>query len=307
MTTESELLFDRKIFDRERIISNKPKIDAHQTFYIPAHRALIMEEGWPRWFQNLPSYPFVVRDFSERLRLLLEAGLGTEKSLFPQEGRLKSAIREKIQQTIFRTASIKLETKFKKELKLEIAGSSGMELPILLWSSGQREFMPLLLGLYYLTSISGAATKSQIKTVIIEEPEMGLHPEAILGVIFAVMELIWRGYKVMISTHSIHVLEIVWALSEIKNSKQSIESKQNAFYDLFKINRPDEGIKKMMEICLEKSYKLYFFEPGDTGLSIAKDITSLDSFSMDPGVSGWGGLSQFSSTIVDIVAGINAE
>ena len=41
--------------------------------------------------------------------------------------------------------------------------------------------------------------------------EMGLHPRAIAVVMLMVFELMARGYRVCISTHSPQVLDAVWA------------------------------------------------------------------------------------------------
>ena len=41
---------------------------------------------------------------------------------------------------------------------------------------------------------------------------MGLHPRAIDVVLLIVLELISRGYRVCLSTHSSQVLEALWAL-----------------------------------------------------------------------------------------------
>ena len=47
---------------------------------------------------------------------------------------------------------------------------------------------------------------------MIEEPEAGPHPNGIGAVINLVMELLLRGYRVCLSTHSAHPLPIFWAL-----------------------------------------------------------------------------------------------
>jgi predicted ATP-dependent endonuclease of OLD family len=49
-----------------------------------------------------------------------------------------------------------------------------------------------------------------INWVIVEEPEAGLHPQAVSAVLLGVMELLVRGYKVILSTHSSHILDFVW-------------------------------------------------------------------------------------------------
>ena len=47
------------------------------------------------------------------------------------------------------------------------------------WTAGQREFTPLLLGLYHLLPPRKLLKQPHIEWVIVEEPEMGLHPQAI--------------------------------------------------------------------------------------------------------------------------------
>ena len=77
---------------------------------------------------------------------------------------------------------------------------------------------------------------------------------------------------------------------------------------LFKITNPRGDVKKMAEYCLNKSYKVFYFQPEpDTGLTISRDISSLDLFEDDRGISGWGGLSEFSSNIVDVVSGLQED
>lgn len=302
---QSSILKDEKNFDLQKLVKSKPRTAEQNTFYVPAQRVLVMEEGWPRPFLNLTSYPYVVKDFSERLRTIMETGLGKGKALFPQEDRLKKIIKDKIQDGIFKNANIKLETEFKKRLILEAIRNPQMQLPIPFWSAGQREFMPLLLGLYYLTPSSRVPQKGKIKTVIVEELETGLHPEAINAVMLAVMELLNRGYKVVLSTHSLHVVEMIWAIEEIAKSKAGQNSKQKAFNKLFNIENPGPDVKKMIENCLNKVYKAYYFKPGGkSGLTVSRDITGLDPSEEDPVISGWGGLSEFSSNVVDVVSNL---
>ena len=45
---------------------------------------------------------------------------------------------------------------------------------------------------------------------------MGLHPRAISVVVLMVFELMKRGYRVCLSTHSPQVLEAVWVLRHLK-------------------------------------------------------------------------------------------
>ncbi|MGE5342809.1 MAG: AAA family ATPase [Candidatus Omnitrophota bacterium] len=301
----SEMIMDGKSFDLGSIISKRPRHSNNVAFYIPAQRVLIMEEGWPRPFLSLNSYPYVVRKFSEGLRLEMETGLGKDEYLFPKQNRLKSVITEKFQKSIFRNSVVKLETEFKKRLVLEVNGKQDMQLPISFWSAGQREFMPLLLGLFFLCPPSKVRRKGYIETVIIEELEMGLHPEAINDVMFAIMELISRGYRVILSTHSLHVVEMIWALEEMKKSGVSQSDKIKAFSKLFNVDITP-GVKKIAANSLKKDYNVFYFKPEEeNGQSITRDITSLDPSEADTAISGWGGLTEFSSNVADVVSGLH--
>lgn len=115
---KSSIQTDGKNFDLRAMLKKKPRNTEQNTFYIPAQRVLVMEEGWPRNFLNLTSYPYVVKNFSESLRIFMEAGLGNGEALFPQEGRLKKVIKDKIQEAIFKNTHVKLETEKRKRLVL---------------------------------------------------------------------------------------------------------------------------------------------------------------------------------------------
>ena len=80
-----------------------------QLFYVPAQRVLILGKGWPRPFTDYsPSDPFSVRDFSEKIRLLLEKELPSGEPLFPQR-RLKSELRNELSQSIFARFQLGIE------------------------------------------------------------------------------------------------------------------------------------------------------------------------------------------------------
>jgi hypothetical protein len=59
---------------KPRAGKDEPEPDASPAmFYIPAQRVLTWRDGWPRPFTDYSSGdPFSVRDFSERMRLLME-------------------------------------------------------------------------------------------------------------------------------------------------------------------------------------------------------------------------------------------
>ena len=268
-------------------------------FLIPAHRVITLKDGWPRAFTDYgTSDPYVVKEFSEQLRLLMEAGLGSGKSaIFPQEGRMNKTIREAIGKSIFGEAEVRLDRSgLRKRVVLDVAGT---QLPFMVWSTGQREFAPLLLGLYRLMPSGGAQKKKNINWVVIEEPEMGLHPKAISSLLLIFLELLRRGYKVIVSTHSAQILELIWAIQLIAKSKsaparlrQLLDLRPNAFsYDLTKT------------VIDKKTFKTYYFSRQDNVVDV-KDISTLDPEDPDNSISDWGGLTLFSTKTADIVTAV---
>jgi hypothetical protein len=108
-----------------------------------------MRDGWPRPFSDYsPGDPFAVRDFSERLRRLVETEFTGER-LFPQERRLKAAFRKILLENVFGDFELRVD-RFRSQKRLVLASAHGGDgLPHMVWSAGQREFIPLLLGLYW--------------------------------------------------------------------------------------------------------------------------------------------------------------
>jgi len=176
------------------------------------------------------------------------------------------------------------------------------------WSAGQREFMPMLLGMYHLMPTGRGARRNKLRVAMVEELEMGLHPKGVAGAILMLMELIGRGYQVFVSTHSPTVLDFVWAVRHIKANHGT--SRQ--FLRLFGIDRPSADSLTMAEKCLGKKFKVHYFEPTEyirggiarTGV-VVKDISDLDPGSADASMSGWGGLTEFSSRAAEVVAALN--
>ena len=235
---ETKVTVDKVDFTPRKALSRRRKDE--NLFLIPAHRVVTLKDGWPRSFTDYTtSDPYVVKEFSEQLRLLMEAGLGSgERAIFPQVGRMNKTIRDAIGKSIFGEAEVRLDRSgLRKRIVLDVAGS---QLPFMVWSTGQREFTPLLLGLYWLMPSGKAQKKDNINWVIIEEPEMGLHPQAISALLLIFLELLRRGYKVIVSTHSAQILELIWAIRFIAKSnsaptrlRQLLDLNANAYsYDL---------------------------------------------------------------------------
>lgn len=293
----SEIEFDGIKFAKDFLLSKRgPVVDEESLFYIPAQRILSVSDGRPKPFMEFDSStPYVLRHFSETLRQLLQNGVGKLESIFPISNRLKSPLRDSFNHSIFHDGKIVLDERTgQKKLRMEV---DGMSVPFITWSAGQKEFMPLLLGFYWLCPPSKISRKDNLKYVVIEEPEMGLHPQAIKSVILQVIDLLSRGYQVIVSTHSPVLLEFVWAFNILKKTK----APDVALFELFEIPKTP-GTKRLFEgILSEKTIKTFYFDRIND-VVVTKDISSLDAGSDDESISDWGGLSSFAGKATDIVS-----
>ena len=292
---ETKVTVDSKVdFTPQRALLRRKTKET--LFLMPAHRVVTLKDGWPRAFTDYStSDPYVVKKFSEELRLLMEKGLGSgEGAIFPQEGRMNKTLRDAIGKSIFGDAEIRLDRSgLRKRIVLDVAGT---QLPFMTWSTGQREFTPLLLGLYWLMPSGKVGKKDSIDWVIIEEPEMGLHPQAISALLLIFLELLRRGYKVIVSTHSAQILELIWAIRFIAKSS-SAPTRLRQLLDL----NANAYSKDLSETILnEKTFKTYYFSRQDGVVSV-KDISTLDAEDPDEAVSDWGGLTLFSTKSADVV------
>ena len=196
---------------------SKGKQRQEKLFFIPAQRVMSLTRGMTQNFGQFDyGDPYTLRYFSDTVHDLLQNEFGAKGELFPQPNRLNDTLRKPITQHLYGTAKLAVDSKdFTKRLVLNVPGHKE-GLPYTAWSAGQREFTPLLLGLYWLCPAGGTSRRDEIEWVVIEEPEMGLHPQGIEAVLLLVLELMKRGYKVVLSTHSPVALDLVWALQEFK-------------------------------------------------------------------------------------------
>ncbi len=307
---ETDVIFGGKPFTKESLIPQRGRKEKDENkeeliFYVPAQRVICLNNGWPRFFTDYEdSVPYVLRYFSETLRQLLENGLLSTNTkndiIFPQTQRLKESLRDSFNESIFHDSKIVLDKSVKKRLKLSIDNHDGLppsSIPFMAWSAGQKEFMPLLLSFYWLCPPSKVTRKDAIKYVIIEEPEMGLHPQAIESVLLQVLDLIARDYKVIISTHSPLLLEFTWAFNLLKETKAG----DDAFFELFKVKKTPAFSRLFKGLLKNKQLNTYYFDRIGNKTSV-KDISSLDAGSEDIAISEWGGLSSFASKASNIVS-----
>lgn len=295
----AKIQLDGKSLDKGFLLpkSGRSGGNAEETlFYIPAQRILSVSDGRPKSFMEFDSStPYVLRHFSETLRLMLQNGMGKSESIFPISNRLKEPLRTSFNDSIFHDGKIVMDDRTgQRKLRMEV---EGMSVPFITWSAGQKEFMPLLLGFYWLSPPSRVKRKDDFKYVVIEEPEMGLHPQAIKSVILQIIDLISRDYKVIVSTHSPVLLEFGWAFNLLQKSNV----KDDALFELFDI--PKTGATKGLfeGLISKKKINTYYFDRENEKV-IAKDISSLDAGSEDEAMSSWGGLSSFAGKATDVVS-----
>jgi hypothetical protein len=257
-------------------------------FFIPAHRALLLAEGWPAPFQKLNAdTPVVARLFSQNLYQRFSGRQAA--ALFPVERILKEQYRDRIDQTVFHGGRVELE-KQGLRYKLRLA-FEGLQLPFMTWTAGQREFTPLLLGLYHVLPPRKTKKRREVDWVVVEEPEMGLHPQAISVFMLLVLDLLWRGYRVAISTHSPLVLDVVWAITRLAEQGAN----WGLLCDAFGVRRTGP-LKKVMEHSLRADYRVYYLALDSTTHRVTtRDISGLDPGAPDDHEANWGGLTDFSS------------
>ncbi len=278
-------------------------IHAETVYYIPAQRVLTMLTGWPQPYRGYASRdPFVVKNFSEHIRRYLE-NLKDRETLFPIAKKIAKPIRDVLDATIFHGASVsRAAVAGQKQVRLNVDGDENRAISYMAWSTGQREFLPLLLGCYELLPTIQEVKRNTIEWVVIEEPEMGLHPMGIFAVMALVLDLLSRGYKVVISTHSANVLDVIWAIEAIK--RQTIDESQKIALIAKLLDLPTDGVEmtEMIGKVLGLAFKTHCFYYGEDGYVHTKDISSLDPGDDDEIVAGWGGLAAYSARVSDVVA-----
>lgn len=306
LSANATVLRDGKPVDFKKIAKPHGRTSTTETvFLIPAQRVLVLQDGWPRPFMGYSvGDPYVMRKFSDSLRLLMEQGLGQEGAIFPLPRRLKAELRSAVDASIYVGATLELETEgMRKRVMLKPPGSESA-LPYNAWSAGQREFTPLLLGLYWLMPSVKRPRRADLDTVIIEEPEMGLHPQAIVSFGLLVLELLGRGYRVILSTHSPIILDLVWAIRELSGVKP--RTGVAALRRIFNLEHATWPVMDVLSAALKKEYRTYYFHRVDGGVN-TKDISTLDPGDPNQDVAGWGGLSGFSGRIAQIVGEVVSQ
>jgi len=282
----TRMTWSGKDVDLAAIARRKRPDEKELLFLIPAQRVLALRDGWPRPFSDYAAGdPFAVREFSETLRRLLETGF-TKISLFPEKRRLKDAFRKLLIRHIFGDFELRID-RVRAQRRLVLGPSDGNEaLPQMVWSAGQREFVPLLLGLYWLMPPTKVSRRAELQWVVIEELEMGLHPRAIAAVLLMVLDLLRRGYRVCLSTHSPQVLEMVWALRNLRDSGAPAD----ALLRVLGVGA-NGTLRNVATSAMASQICVYYYDR-DSGE--VEDISRLDPPAQSAFEANWGGLTEFS-------------
>ncbi len=263
-------------------------------FFIPAQRSLLISDGWPQPFQRLTSdLPVVARLYSQNLFDRFSAKQGDQ--LFPLERVLKQEYRTLIDEAVYHGGAVGLEQDQSHARRLKLTHGRA-QLPFMAWTAGQREFTPLLLGLYHLLPSRQVLKQPDIDWVVVEEPEMGLHPQAITVFLLLVLDLLWRGYRVVLSTHSPHLLTGVWMLKRL----QEAQAKPRSLCEALGV-APTQAMQDVAAAALKREYRVHLMAFGNSGRVTSTDISSLDPGADDDATSGWGGLTSFSSRFGEAV------
>ncbi len=268
-----------------------------KVFYIPAHRGLLLLEGWAQPFGRMSAnVPVVARLFSQALNERFQK-VGAGK-LSPGDRDLKKDYREAIDAALFHGGTVglvKREGTSNFRLSLQFGKA---DLPYMAWTAGQREFTPMLFALMRLLPPRAARKVAGVDWIVIEEPEMGLHPQAINVVLMLVLEALSRGYRVVLSTHSPLVADFAWSLRRFRKLKAD----PRLLLDELGLPHNAQTLP-VAQHALEKEVRVFALNVDEHDYRVrSQDISELDPSSEDEVESGWGGLTSFSNRIGNSVA-----
>lgn len=283
---------------KDKLVGSSAKEIIDKVFYVPAQRILSISDGRPKNFMEFSENdPYVLRSFSETLRLFIQSGMNGSNVIYPLSYRLKGSVKKMFNESIFHNGKVIMEEKGgQRKIAMDV---DNLHLPLMTWSAGQKEFLPLLLAFYCLSGpVQNVVNPKQYEYIIIEEPEMGLHPKAILTIILQIIEFIHAGYKVIVSTHSPVILEFVWAYNCLKNIPGEVQV--DALSELFDLPKKSATRDILTDIYSKEIYTYFLSRENDK--VVAKDISSLDVMLDNSDVAEWGGLTQFSTRVNNVVS-----
>ncbi|MCC6750661.1 MAG: ATP-binding protein [Deltaproteobacteria bacterium] len=292
---DTAVRFASKKLSVRALAKGRRRTEAHQALFVPAHRALVMSTGFPLIFRAFDEEtPFVVKHFSERVREYLSQGALV--TVFPADRRFRTEIRALLDDSLFHGGKVVVESKGLGGRELRLVHEK-TRLGIMEWTTGQREVLPLIVGLYDALPAGAADRRKPIEWVIVEEPELGLHPDGVLAVLLVLMETLRRGYRLVLSTHSPLVLDLLWAMQRLRDDPKGPEKLTRIF------RVPSTSFTRQLgKAVLGKTQSIIYLDFED-GRVVSRDISGLDPISANAAEAGWGGLLGHSTRIADVLAG----
>jgi AAA domain, putative AbiEii toxin, Type IV TA system len=296
---QSRLSIDSKLFNPKPVRAWNSK--ECTSSYIPAHRSSIFDNSWPKGFSAFDkSTPFAVCEFSSLIR---SSFLKEESLVFPRERKFASFLKDRISNDVYRSGEVSVvQEGNRKKLVLKLSNPNGTKktesasISFGTWSTGQREFTPALIMLDDLIPSSKRLKVPEVECVVIDEPELGLHPNAIFAFMMLILELLSRGYQVFLSTHSPVVLDIVWIIQEVKKISQNQDQNANDLRSVFDL---PPAAQRLCKSLVDKKYKVFYFKPteGHFLTTTVVDISELDPGSLEQDQAGWGGITASSGEL----------
>lgn len=296
--SDTTVKVDNMAFEKRCLLNMKNVETNEKLFYIPAQRILSISDGRPKNFMEFDiTSPYVLRNFSETLRLFFQNDIEDDNVVFPLKRSSDEGLERMFNDTIFHGGKVVIDEQAgQKKMRMRVGDTS---LPFMTWSAGQKEFMPLLMAFYCLTEhATKSANGKRYEYVVVEEPEMGLHPRAILSVIMQILQLVKMGYKVVVSTHSPMLLEFAWTFKMLQQFPQEV--REQALCELFDANR-NSYVGEIINGVVNRDLRTYYFSHAKEGV-VTDEISALDVASENTDEAEWGGLSQFASKASEVVS-----
>ncbi len=268
-----------------------------QVLYIPAHRALCLLDSRPRPFRDFSAAdPFVLKHFSEQMRKSLEPALGQGVKLEAPDASQPAWLTAIWRQLYPDAAGIRLQVRQQWRIVQHLHGHAA-PLPLMTWSSGQREFFPLLWAAQ--TTLMDTATPQAYSWIVIEEPEMGLHTAALRAFLMLVAHWLTRGYRVILTTHAAQIVEFAWVLRQaqrVHKATPTAAAVLKRYLDL-----PEATWRAL----LGREVRVYGFKRQGQKVHL-KDISPLDAWSEDADEADWGGLTESATRAHEVVGQLTA-
>ena len=224
----------------------------------------------------------------------MEKEFNRTEDLFPKPNRLKREYRELLSEHVFGGFRLQVDRHGAQKRLVLQQDTAGKKIPFLAWSAGQREFVPLLMGLYWLMPAAKMKQRGELEWVVIEELEMGLHPRDLRGAAAHLGIALARLSRLPIVSFPPRLGPGV-GVRVIKDHGADPSS----LLDVFDV-RKSHAMKTVAAEALQKEARVYYFDR-DGGV---RDISNLDPGSEDAREADWGGLSEFSGRVAEVVASV---